>query len=418
MQFRSFGENAFFLFAGQAFAATTTLILVPLLARYLGIADYGRYAYVYAFVGLFETLSVFGLHHIFVREVARKRDEAPAYLASTLRVKALLTLAVFALIHLASAALVTPDLRLVVTICVCEVLLRKFFMINISVGRAFERMQYEFVTTVLERTSALMAVLLVIRLDWGLTGVFLAFLLAAVVHSLVGTSLIWTRLARPRFGQGQGLSRSMLRESWPLGLSRQAEVVYSRTGTVLLGQWTVPRVVGTYSGGYRIYQIISQIVADSISQSAYPALSRLTHHPRRFARSLSRVARLDVLAGILLAATVWGTAPVAIRLLLGPEFESSISILRWMSIAIPFTFLNRLLGVALQSANRQHVDGFLTTATLFVNLILNWALISPLGATGAAWALVLAEFFSFGAKGFALAKRGLPEPEPQAHSRS
>ena len=416
MRFHTFGRNAAFLFAGQAFAAVTTLMMVPLLARYLGIADYGRYAYVYAYVGLFETLSVFGLHHIVVREVARRPEEAAAYLGSALRLKALLVLAVFALIQLVSVALVSPDLRLLVTICASEVLLRKFFMINVALARAFERMQYEFVVTVLERTTALVALVLVIRLDWGLTGVFAAFLLAAVVHSVAGTSLIWTRLARPRFREGRGLSRFLLGNSWPLGLSRQAEVVYNRVGTVLLAQWSAPEVVGAYSAAYRIYQITSQVVADSISQSAYPAFSRLTSEPRRFIRSFTRVIRFDAAVGVLLALSVWGLAPVAVRLLLGQEFESSVPVLRWMSVAMPFAFLNGLLSAGLQSTNHQRLDGLLTTGRLCVNVALNWALIPPLGAVGAACALVISEILCFGVKSVAFVTRGQPRASQEARS--
>lgn len=418
MRFRTFGKNAFFLVASQAFGAATTLIFVPLLARYLGIANYGQYAYVYAFVGIFETLSVFGLHPIFVREVARKRDRASIYLGNILQLKAPLSLGVFVLIYLASNLFVTPDLRLLIMICASEVLLRKFFMINIALCRAFERMEYEFVVTVVERIVAVTGVLLAIKFDWGLRGIFLAFFFAAAAHSLFGTSLIWGRLVRPKFLQAQGLKRSLLLDAWPLGLSREAEVLYNRMGTVLLGQWYGPQVVGAYSGGYRIYQIASLVAADSISRSAFPALSRLNHDPRRFTHSFYRVARLNVLVGLLLAISIWTLAPIAVRVLLGPEFEPSVSVLRWISIAIPFTFLNRLLGVALQSTDHQHMDGFLTIGAFLVNLVLNWRLIPSLGATGAVLALVIAEVLSFGAKGFALVTRGLPRVQVGGETQS
>jgi len=417
MQFRTFRKNAFFMFASQAFVAATTLLFVPLLARYLGIANYGRYAYVYAFVGLFETLSVFGLHPIFLREVARKPDRASIYLGNILWLKTPLSLGVFALVYLVSNIFVSPDLRLFIMICASEVLLRKFFMINISLCRAFERMEYEFVVTVLERMVAVTGVLLAIKFDWGLRGVFLAFFFAAVAHCLFGTLLIWGRLVQPKFVQVQGLKRSLLRDSWPLGLSREAEVLYNRTGTVLLGQWHAPDVVGGYSGGYRMYQIASLMVADSISRSAFPALSRLSHDRWQFARSLYRVVCLNAVVGVVLTASVWALAPTAVHLLLGTEFEPSVSILRWISMAIPFTFVNRLLGVALQSTDHQHIDGFLTIGTFLVNLALNWSLIPSLGATGAVLALVIAEVLSFGTKGFALVTRGLPKAKPEVHSR-
>ena len=194
---RGFARNTSYLLASQALGAIATLAFVPLLARYLGLANYGRYAYVYAFVGLFELLSVFGLHQIFTREVARERHRASSYLGNLLRLKAVLSMGTFGLICLASWIWVEPNLRVFVMICASEVLLRKFFMINLALSRAFERMEYEFWVTVFERSTALVGVLAVIKFDWGLRGVFLAFLSAAVVHAIVGTLLVWRRLAHP-----------------------------------------------------------------------------------------------------------------------------------------------------------------------------------------------------------------------------
>jgi O-antigen/teichoic acid export membrane protein len=406
MQLRTFSKNAVFLFAAQAFNAVTTLLFVPVLARYLGVADYGRYAYVYAFVGIFETLSVFGLHQILVREVAREHDRAPIYLGHVLGLKVPLSLGVFALIYLASRLFASSDLQLLIMICASEVLLRKFFLINVVLCRAFERMEYEFLITVVERTFALVGILLVVHYDWGITGVFLAFFSAAAVHALVGSLIVWRRLARPEFRSIQGLKRSLLSDSWPLGLSRETEVLYNRLATVLIGQWHPPRVVGAFSGGYRVYQIASLVIADSVSRSALPALSKLSQAPEKLVRSFRSIARLNVGVGVVSATSIWMLAPVAIPLLLGPEFRSSISVLRWTSLAMPFTFMNRLFSVALQATDRQRTDGFLTVGTLLVNLILNVALIPPFAALGSAWALGIAEALAFFAKGLVLTRSG------------
>jgi len=111
-------------------------------------------------------------------------------------------------------------------------------------------------------------------------------------------------------------------------------------------------------------------------------------------------------------------APIAVRLLLGQEFESSVPVLRWMSAAIPFAFLNGLLSAGLQSANHQRLDGLLTTGRLCVNVALNWALIPPLGAVGAACALVISEILCLFAKGMAFMTRGLPQVRQESGSPS
>jgi O-antigen/teichoic acid export membrane protein len=408
MQLRSFARNTFFLVASQAFGAVMTLAFVPLLARYLGLENYGRYSYVYAFVGLFEVLSVFGLHQIFVREVARDRHKASGYLGNVLRLKVLLSLGVFALIYLASRILVEPGLQLFVLIVATEVLLRKFFLINLALARAFERMEYELVVTIFERTTALVGVLAAIRFDWGLGGIFLAFLSAAVVHAFLATVLVWKRLVRPNFTSIQGFGRAFFSNSWPLGVSHQASVAYGRIGPVFLDHWHGAAIVGVYSGGYRIYQILQIVVAEAISRAALPTFSRLSLEPQRLTRFMLRVVLLDALTGACLGAFLWMLAPIAIGILLGPEFEASVSILRWMAVAIPFAYLSSLLSAALQSLDLQFVDGFLTIGTLLVSLIVSVILIPALGAVGSAWALIAAEIFGFSTKSLALVFRGFP----------
>lgn len=411
MQRRSFAKNTSFLLASQAFAAATTLAFVPLLARYLGLEDYGRYSYVYAFVGLFDMLSVFGLHRIFVREVARQPHKASGYLGNILRLKVPFSLGVLSLICLAATIFVEPALRPFVLIVAGELLLRKFFVINLALSRAFERMEYELVVTIFERSTALGGVLAAIRFDWGLAGIFLAFLAAAMVHALVSTLVTWRRLLRPDFTTIQGFKGLFLSNAWPLGLSEEASVSYKRIGPVLLDHWHGPTAVGVYAGAYRIYQVLLTVVGEAISRAAQPVLSRLSLHRQQFARFLVRVAFSDALVGVCLGVFLWVTAPVVIGILLGSEFESSISVLRWMALGMPFAFLNTLLGMGLQAIDRQHVDGFLTIGTLSANLILSMVLIPPLGAVGSAWALIIAEVLAFGARGLALAYERFPKAE-------
>jgi O-antigen/teichoic acid export membrane protein len=396
-----FAKNTTYLLASQAFGALTTLAFVPLLARYLGLSDYGRYAYVYAFVGLFENLAVFGLHQIFIREVAKEQDRASRYLGNVLRLKTILALGTFVLIQLAAFIWVEPELRILVTICSTEVILRKFFMINLALSRAFERMEYEFWVVVLERSTALVGVLAAIKFDWGLRGVFLAFLAAALVHASMGTLLVWKRLTPPHFRPIDGFWRRFLAEAWPIGLSLEGSVLYKRIGPVLLGQWSGPAAVGAYSGAYRIYEITNTVLAESVSRSALPRFSRLNRSPEKLRRFLLQVFLVEALVGVLIGACFWLLAPVVVPLLFGPEFEASIPILTCLAFAVPFVFTNALMGAALQAVDRQKTDGFLTLGGLAVNLLLIWILVPRLGALGAAWALVVAEILSWVARGLA-----------------
>ena len=76
---RRVAKNSAVLFLAQAYSTLTLFVYIPLLTRYLGQDGYGRYSYAYAFVGLFQVVAILGIHEIFIRETARKKEEAGLY---------------------------------------------------------------------------------------------------------------------------------------------------------------------------------------------------------------------------------------------------------------------------------------------------------------------------------------------------
>ena len=63
--------NSGLLLVAFSFQAVVSLIMVGIVARYLGQAGLGRYAYVVSFIELFIALVDMGMNRILVREVSR-----------------------------------------------------------------------------------------------------------------------------------------------------------------------------------------------------------------------------------------------------------------------------------------------------------------------------------------------------------
>ena len=69
-QFRRLTRNLAATAAGQGLSTILNLIAVVTVARQLGVEGYGQYAYVLAFVGVFQLFVMAGVGHIVTREVA------------------------------------------------------------------------------------------------------------------------------------------------------------------------------------------------------------------------------------------------------------------------------------------------------------------------------------------------------------
>lgn len=393
-------RNSFFVFGGQAFGALTALIYTPFLARYLGEAGYGQYAYVYAFVGLFQAFSTLGLNQILLRESARQRDNAGSYLGHTLRLKLVLSLSTFLLIILLNQVVNERDIHAFVLICALETLIRVYFNANVAIGRAFERMEYEMLIVIIDRGVSLLGVLVVVTADLGFTAIFLAFLGGSLAQALVGTLVIWRRLAKPRFLPVAGLNKRLLKEAWPIGLGLEAQFAYQRQGIVLLRQWHTARVVGLYSAAYRMFQF-TQIIADSVASASSPVFSRLAKASKlELTSAFNRIVRYLLLCGLLLSIAIWAFAPTIVAVLLGPEFQESETILRWLAPVVILAFMSVLFSRFLQATDKQKVDALITGTAVIFNLALNLILIPLYGYMGLVWALLASETVACTVGGF------------------
>ena len=82
-----FIKNTVALTGSQVGIKALSLVLGIFVARYLGATDYGKYSFGYAYVDLFGPVAGLGLNLLIVREVSRKRENAPVLVGTSLALK-------------------------------------------------------------------------------------------------------------------------------------------------------------------------------------------------------------------------------------------------------------------------------------------------------------------------------------------
>lgn len=80
-------RNSSWLLLERIFRLIFSLIVGVMVARYLGPSEYGRLAYVIAFVAIFQALSSLGMDGIVVREIGKTPNSAPIILGSALALR-------------------------------------------------------------------------------------------------------------------------------------------------------------------------------------------------------------------------------------------------------------------------------------------------------------------------------------------
>ena len=184
--------------------------------------------------------------------------------------------------------------------------------------------------------------------------------------------------------------RSTIAKSSPFGLEGFLFLVYYQTDIVLLRYLVSEEAAGLYSVGalamaaaYLFPSVMYQkILLSRIHRWAYQDHEKLKY----FVRAGSLII---VLFGVIVMVIIWHVAPYFVRLIFGPSFEASISILTLLNFAIPFRYLASHLGSVLSTRDFIWVNLKITATTALLNIILNILLIPEHGPAGAAVATII-----------------------------
>ncbi len=369
-----------------------TVLILPLLTRYLGKAGYGLYTSIYAFVGTCSILGDIGLNVILNREIAKQREHGSRLLGQTLVLKTLLVLLFLVVVMTAAIACSFGSLEwLLLSICALESGIRTYANTLVTALRAYEIMGYETIITLLDRACWVVGILLVVWLDLGLVVVFLVFLFAAIIRLTSAFIICWIHLPRPRPSVNLRVWRFLLREAWPIGLTLGARRVYDRVGIVQLSTVSDSATVGLFSGPNRVYQLTNSLTS-SVPDALFPSMAAAARISKNYLQwiTVSGLKAL-LLTTLPLAGFYVMFASYFTPWLLGGEFGEAALALQVLAPAVVLAAVNALLRALLRASGRQRYDLLCTSGALATNFFLNLLLIPRLSYVGPAVAVLVSQ---------------------------
>lgn len=400
--------NSALLFYANVLTSGVSLVLVAVLARYLGKAGFGRYGYVISFCEIFVVLSEMGLSKILVREVAREPERTGDHLAMAWTLRTLLSGLVLGIV-LASTwgGALASEVRTAIWVYATSQVVFNLTELFNSVFRAYQRMEYQAAVVTLAQVLILLLTLGAIFLGMGLVAIFAAALVANAARFVLGWWLAARHFARLRFSaNARGMAR-LFRESFPVGLSLLLRRYIWRGGVVLLATWQGDAAAGVLYGPLRVVEQM-RIIPMSMVGSILPMLShRAARSPARFAGAFGKSLKVFVLLSLPLAVCLSFLAGPIVDILLGAKLAESAAILRVLGWAVLFTFPNFLFGTALTALGKQHLETLGLALGLGVGYGVLRATVGPWGPLGVCAGILAAEG-AFLVLGLATTRRYLP----------
>lgn len=377
---------------GKVVSASAALFISVIIARAYGATGYGDFTKVTTFVALFYLLSDFGLNAIYLQKESQGKTTWQMLLGTRLVISLILTfcaVSVLAFLPMSTIAGYTPLVRLAIILFAPTIVAQGV----ITTANAYfqKRFRYD-----LSAASVSVGSLVSFGLIWffaqtttqatGLLLTIFALGMGSLVTSLV--SLFFVKKLEmsliPLFTPA--VFFGLVRSSLPLGLTLIFNLVHFRIDSFVLTLTRSTAEVGIYGFAYKLFE--TSLVAPTFFMNAlYPLL--LIASPSRFRQMVKK--SFLVLIGLSLGTTVffWTLAPQITHV--RPEFILSISVLRILSLGLPFFFVSSLFMWALIARKKLGILVLIYGISMLITGFADVYFIPTYGYIAASWITVISE---------------------------
>ena len=403
MQTSSIIKNTSFLLTAHFAGRILTFILTIILPRYLtnGFDDLGRYFTALWLANLLAALTELGLYTPIIREVAADRSKASQIISNALVIRLLLSIFAFITLVILAKFMYSSDMTPIIYLLGISETISALTQLFWRIFRAYERMEFEALSLILERVIIFSVGLAVVIIKRSIIAFCMVALGASIFNFIVTLSIMLWKFSRPSLKfLDVKLCVYLLKQALPFALSGVISTIYLRVDGLMLKQILGERgnqAMGWYGTGYNFIMSLT-ILPGAFMGAVFPVMSRMYGSSANAMNSLyTKSMKLIIIIAFPIA--VGGTFLAdKIVLLLYPtgrfSYQDQASLSRIMEILIwacALTFLNFVFITIFRAANKRRAFLIVMTSSVSVNIISNFILIPIYRHIGPAISMVISE---------------------------
>jgi O-antigen/teichoic acid export membrane protein len=382
-------NTAAFFFA-RVIDILSGILIVVMVARYLGVKDFGDFAFITALVGFLVSVTYFGLERVAIRDIARDKTQANTSLGAVLVVRWLLSgLVVLAIAGYIMLSSLPSRIALAMIVATVSELVWASGSVFSCTFKAFEKMHLETVTTFIFRSTSIALISLVIYLRGNFVLLFAAICAANVIRTLTAIHFSRTLSVKPSITVNYRLWKLYAKEAFILGAVVVLALGTLKTGVIALKFMRDTKEVALFQSAQTIVLQL-QVLPLSIAMALFPLLSQLSVSSReRLGRISVAALKYLFIASVPFAIVLYVFSGTIINVIFGADFAGASSVLSILSWCVIPLFMSSIMEFVLISLNKQDDVAKAWGVAFIVNAVLNYLLIGPFGARGAACAVLL-----------------------------
>jgi O-antigen/teichoic acid export membrane protein len=370
------------------------LATIVIIARFVGVADFGAFSFMFSFGFILERLADSGLNNILMRDMAVQRDRIGELLGGALTLVPVYILVVGSLMF-AVIPFFHLDHRLAVLTAVMGFSRLSHVVIGCygAVLLSQENWEMQAVGFVFHKIILLTLVGVAFLLGTGLTGVVVAHVLAVLPPTILFHFIVVKRYARPQFKFDPRLWKYLIRESVPVGGAGVVRLLAEQADIIIVTAMAGTVAAGLFSGPSRLASGL-RYLPQTLILALFPLYSRAAagaDAQTEFAAVYERGVKWFAVFAFPLALPFL-LCPAALTTgLLGSQYAPAIPAMRTISVAVWLIFASGPYFLLLTALSRQRFLFISTAAALVLRIGLDIGLTRAFSFLGPCIAMDISE---------------------------
>ena len=391
-QIKTLFKNFSWVTASQVITNLCAFVWTILIARYLGVTNYGTLSFVIAlttFIGLGTDM---GMSVYTTRELSRNRSNTLKFVNNIIPLKILLSfiLCVFCIVLV--YAFGYPHLVLVLTfIMFIEYSLISMFGFVNGVFQAHEDLRPGSIGQMIYSISLILLTLIVTYFDLGIIAVAISYTFAYLICLIYVSYFLVRTYGKPKFEHDLAFWKNTAIKSLPFGLTSIFYIIYFSIDTIMLSALSGDYATGIYNSAYKVisvftaFYVIYQFVVFPLMSKLYAEDTNLLKVSFEQSFKYSLLILLPIIVG------VYFYAPYLIDLIYTNQYALASGPMQILIWTVVFLFINGVATSLLNSIGKEFsVTKIYIVAAVF-NILLNYITIPIWSYMGASVATVLSE---------------------------
>ena len=377
-------KNMSWLLISQIIASVCGFVWTILMARYLGVSNYGILGFAVSITGILGIIDDLGISNHIVRHVATDYDSAPKYLGNIIPFKIIL-----GIINL----IVTPIILILLKIDGYTIFITLLFTIEIifksyanslfGVFQAFEEGKYQGIGNTLMNTATLLFILIAIYADLGLLGVSISYILANLITFIYTYYVLNKHITKPKFELDWEFCKKITILSLPFAITGILYTVYYSIDMVMLTK--------IYNATYKLIAVLN-LFYSVYTAVIFPVMSKFYQNDKKLlVISYEKSIKYLMLVMIPIAIGTMLYSVDIIQFIYGHQYDASASVLSILIWTVCLLFISGAANTLLNASHKERTVTKIYAIAAVFNIALNFVMIPHFSYNGAAVTTVLSD---------------------------